>query len=154
WALAARARRRARSSRAAVEERPPSHRSLARPRARARARRARWQGAGRGNGEACRRSLRRAGSPSYPRLYIMDAPPQKKLNFITLAVFAPVLILTGALGFVLPPGPMGAAPAYNVFHILFGVLGGGFVLGRRASLIRTFNIGFGFIDLYQALASF
>ena len=84
----------------------------------------------------------------------MDAPARKKLNYITLAVFAPVLILTGALGFVLPPGPMSAAPAYNVFHIGFGALGGAFVLSRRAALIRGFNVGFGFIDLYQALASF
>ena len=77
----------------------------------------------------------------------------KKLNYITLAVFAPVLILTGALGFVLPPGPMSAAPAYNVFHIAFGALGVARVLTRRAALIRGFNSGFGIIDLDQALAS-
>lgn len=75
-------------------------------------------------------------------------------NRPVLAIFAPVLILTGALGFVLPPGPMSAAPAYNVFHIIFGVLGGAAVLSRRPALIRAFNVGFGLIDLYQALASF
>ena len=84
----------------------------------------------------------------------MDTLPKKNLNYLALAVFAPVLILTGALGFVLPPGPMSAAPAYNVFHILFGALGGAFVLSKRVDLIRAFNVGFGLIDLYQALASF
>lgn len=75
-------------------------------------------------------------------------------NRPVLTIFAPVLILTGALGFVLPPGPMSAAPAYNVFHIVFGLLGGAAVLSRRPGLIRAFNLGFGVIDLYQALASF
>lgn len=77
----------------------------------------------------------------------------KNLNRVVLAVFAPVLILTGALGFVLPPGPMSAAPAYNGFHIGFGVLGGLCVLSGRMPAIRAFNLGFGAIDLYQALAS-
>lgn len=83
----------------------------------------------------------------------MEAP-KKDLNRVVLAIFAPVLILTGALGFVLPPGPMSAAPAYNIFHIVFGALGGALVLARRPGPIRAFNIGFGLIDLYQAVASF
>jgi hypothetical protein len=83
----------------------------------------------------------------------MPAPARKDLNTVVLAIFAPVLILTGALGFVLPPGPMSAAPAYNIFHIAFGALGTALVLTRRDPAIRAFNIGFGLIDLYQALAS-
>ena len=79
---------------------------------------------------------------------------KKDLNYRVLAIFAPVLILTGALGFVLPEGPMSSAPAYNIFHIVFGALGGVLVLARRSAGIRMFNIGFGLIDLYQALASF
>lgn len=76
------------------------------------------------------------------------------LNRRVLAIFAPVLILTGVLGFVLPDGPMSAAPAYNIFHIVFGALGGVIVLSRNAAAIRGFNVGFGLVDLYQALASF
>jgi hypothetical protein len=84
----------------------------------------------------------------------MDKPLRKSLNYLTLAIFAPVLILTGALGFVLPPGPMSAAPAYNVFHIVFGAIGVALVLSKREASIRTFNVVFGLIDLYQAVASF
>lgn len=49
---------------------------------------------------------------------------------------------------------MSNAPAYNVFHIAFGLLGLAFVLSKNLKLIRAFNIGFGLIDLYQVLASF
>ncbi len=84
----------------------------------------------------------------------MNAPPKIFLNYITLAIFAPILILTGVLGFVLPDGLMSNAPAYNVFHIIFGVIGLIFVLSKNSNLIRGFNIGFGLLDLYQALASF
>ena len=83
----------------------------------------------------------------------MTALAKKSLNWSVLAVFAPVLILTGALGFVLPEGPMSSAPAYNVFHVVFGALGVLLVLRRREATIRAFNIGFGLIDLYQAAAS-
>ena len=84
----------------------------------------------------------------------MNTPPKWNLNYITLLIFAPVLILTGILGFILPPGPMSGAPAYNIFHIIFGIIGVIFVLSKNQNLIRTFNIGFGLIDLYQALASY
>lgn len=84
----------------------------------------------------------------------MNAPPKIFLNYITLAVFAPILILTGALGFILPETLMSGAPAYNIFHIIFGLLGLVLVLSKNSNLIRAFNIGFGLIDLYQALASF
>ena len=84
----------------------------------------------------------------------MDRPPKKNLNYITLSVFAPVLILTGVLGFILPPGPMSSASAYNIFHIIFGLIGLIFVLSNNQNLIRIFNVGFGLIDLYQAVASF
>ena len=78
----------------------------------------------------------------------------KTLNYYTLLIFAPVLILTGILGFVLPETLMSGAPVYNVFHIVFGVIGSASVLSRRESVIRGFNISFGLIDLYQAAASF
>ena len=77
-----------------------------------------------------------------------------KLNYFTLLVFAPILILTGFLGFILPDGLMSNAPSYNIFHIIFGIIGLLSVWSKRQNLIRGFNIGFGLIDLYQALASF
>jgi hypothetical protein len=81
---------------------------------------------------------------------------KKSINFITLAVFAPVLILAGVAGFLVPAHQSltsGAAP-YNIFHIFFGVFGLVIVWSRKQSLISFFNLGFGLIDLYQALASF
>ena len=77
----------------------------------------------------------------------------KNLNYITLIVFAPILILAGVLGFVLPDGPTSGAPAYNIFHIIFGAFGLILALSKRDDLIRGFNIGFGLIDLYQLAAS-
>ncbi len=83
----------------------------------------------------------------------MNQPPKWNLNYVTLLIFAPVLVLTGVLGFILPAGLMSNASAYNIFHIIFGIIGLVFVLSNNQNLIRTFNIGFGLIDLYQALAS-
>jgi hypothetical protein len=78
----------------------------------------------------------------------------KNLNYYVLLIFAPILILTGILGFILPQTLMSGAPAYNSFHIIFGAIGLISVLTKRQSLIRGFNISFGLIDLYQAAASF
>lgn len=77
-----------------------------------------------------------------------------KLNYFTLLIFAPVLILTGISGFILPGALMSNAASYNIFHIMFGFIGLVCVLSKKENLIRGFNIGFGLIDLYQALASF
>ena len=78
------------------------------------------------------------------------------INYYVLLVFAPVLILTGILGFVIPreKGLTSGAPAYNIFHIIFGLIGLGIVYSQHENCIRAFNIGFGLIDLYQAAASF
>jgi len=81
---------------------------------------------------------------------------KKSINFVTLAIFAPVLILAGVAGFLVPAQQSltsGAAP-YNVFHICFGTLGLIVLWTRKDSLVRFFNFGFGLIDLYQALASY
>lgn len=80
----------------------------------------------------------------------------KTINYKVLLIFAPILIIIGILGFVIPP-PMSVtsgAPAYNIFHILFGIFGLILVFTKRENLIRGFNIGFGLIDLYQAAAYF
>lgn len=78
------------------------------------------------------------------------------MNYYVLVIFSPVLILTGILGFLTPANKSltSGAPAYNIFHILFGLLGIGIAISQRDPLIRAFNIGFGLIDLYQAAASF
>ena len=78
------------------------------------------------------------------------------MNYYLLFVFAPVLILTGILGFIIPKEKSltSGEPAYNIFHIAFGLLGLMLVFLRDDALMRSFNIGFGLIDLYQAGASF
>lgn len=78
------------------------------------------------------------------------------LNYYVLAVFGPLLIIVGILGFIVPQNKSltSGAPAYNIFHIIFGVIGLVIVLTNNGPWIRAFNIGFGLIDLYQAAASF
>lgn len=80
----------------------------------------------------------------------------KTLNYKVLLVFAPLLILVGILGFIIPKEASfnSGESAYNIFHIFFGIFGLIILLTKRESFIRGFNIGFGLIDLYQALASF
>ena len=79
-----------------------------------------------------------------------------RLNWLVLIVFAPILIMVGVLGFVLPESVSltSNAPAYNWFHIAFGALGLLLALARKKSYARAFNLGFGLIDLYQAAAGF
>ena len=76
------------------------------------------------------------------------------VNARVLGVFGPVLIATGIGGFLIPPrfALMSGAPAYNVFHIVFGVIGTALVLAKTAAGIAVFNLGFGLVDLYQAVA--
>jgi hypothetical protein len=77
------------------------------------------------------------------------------LNVFTLAIFAPILILVGILGFIIPAdkSPTSGAAPYNIFHIIFGMIGAAIVLINHPAAIKSFNIGFGLIDLYQAAAS-
>jgi hypothetical protein len=79
----------------------------------------------------------------------------KTLNQKTLAVLAPLLILTGVAGFVIPPryNLMSNATPYNLFHIVFGVVGLWLVLTNSDLWASAFNFVFGLIDLYQVLAS-
>ena len=79
----------------------------------------------------------------------------KTLNQKTLAVLAPLLILTGIAGFLIPERytmMSGAAP-YNLFHIIFGVAGLWLVMTNSDLWASAFNLVFGLIDLHQALAS-
>jgi hypothetical protein len=81
---------------------------------------------------------------------------KKSVNYITLAIFAPVLILAGLAGFLIPAhlSLTSGALAYNVFHIVFGLIGLVVLWIGREILVNSFNAGFGLIDLYQALASY
>ena len=79
----------------------------------------------------------------------------KTLNQKTLAIFAPILILIGIAGFIIPERyslTSGAAP-YNLFHIFFGAVGLMLLMTNSDLLVSLFNFGFGLIDLYQVLAS-
>lgn len=81
---------------------------------------------------------------------------QNGLNRITLAVFAPLLILVGIGGFLIPSRlslTSGAGP-YNIFHIVFGAIGLLVLWSRKPEFVSLFNLGFGLIDLYQAAASY
>lgn len=82
--------------------------------------------------------------------------PTRSINFITLAIFAPLLIVVGVAGFLVPSqlSLTSGAPAYNVFHIGFGLLGLSVLWSKREWFVSLFNAGFGLIDLYQALASY
>ncbi|HVR64100.1 MAG TPA: hypothetical protein VMU50_19510 [Polyangia bacterium] len=82
------------------------------------------------------------------------APIWQRRSRWLLQVFAPVLIATGIAGFVIPPAAslMSGAPAYNVFHIIAGSLGAALALTGSAAAASAFNVGFGAIDLYQAVA--
>ena len=77
------------------------------------------------------------------------------LNYWVLIIFAPLLVLTGVSGFIIPADKSltSGAPAYNVFHIIFGIAGV-LVATHHPGEIRYFNIAFGLIDLYQAAASY
>jgi hypothetical protein len=83
-----------------------------------------------------------------------EGTPWVTRNVQVLTVFAPLLLLTGVLGFLLPPelSLMSGAAPYNVFHLLAGALGLGLVVARRVTAIITFNLVFGGIDLWQAVA--
>ena len=77
------------------------------------------------------------------------------LNQKTLTVFAPLLILTGIAGFVIPEqySLMSGATPYNLFHIFFGAVGLLVLMTKSELFASVFNFGFGLIDLYQVLAS-
>ena len=80
-------------------------------------------------------------------------PTRRDLNQLVSRIFGPTLIVTGIAGFIVPPkkAMTSGAPAYNVFHLIFGVVG--LLASRRRRTARAFNLGFGTIDLYQAVAS-
>lgn len=81
---------------------------------------------------------------------------RRSLNYKVLLILSPLLILAGVLGFALTPGiiPNSSEASYNIFHIVFGIIGLLLVIFRYENPIRIFNIVFGLIDIYQAIASY
>ena len=79
--------------------------------------------------------------------------PRHDVNRLVARGFGATLIVVGVAGFVIPPKKAltSGAPAYNIFHLFFGAAG--IAASRRHVTARAFNIGFGAIDLYQAVAS-
>ena len=78
------------------------------------------------------------------------------VNDYILLIFAPILVLAGLAGFIIPERKSltSGARSYNVFHIVFGMVGIAIVcFALDTSAVRWFNAGFGIIDLYQAAAS-
>ena len=75
-------------------------------------------------------------------------------NVQLLTAFAPLLLAAGVLGFVVPAhlSLMSGAPAYNIFHIVFGMIGTALVVGKSAVGVAAFNLGFGIVDVYQVVA--
>jgi hypothetical protein len=79
----------------------------------------------------------------------------RTLNQTTLIVLAPLLMLTGIAGFLIPEqySLMSNAVPYNLFHLICGAIGL-VLLQTKSDLVASgFNLGFGLIDLYQVLAS-
>ena len=70
-------------------------------------------------------------------------------------VLAPLLMLTGIAGFLIPErySLMSGAAPYNMFHLIFGALGLVLMSAKNDLLASVFNFGFGLIDLYQVVAS-
>jgi hypothetical protein len=81
---------------------------------------------------------------------------KKSANRLTLTVFAPLLILLAVAGFLIPAEKSltSGATAYNIFHLIFGAVGIVILLLKEERWAIIFNLGFGLIDLYQALASY
>ena len=81
---------------------------------------------------------------------------KRSLNQTVLLIFAPLLIIVGIAGLVIPADKSltsGAIP-YDIFHIFFGIVGVIILLAKSERRAIIFNIGFGLIDLYQAVASY
>ncbi len=71
-----------------------------------------------------------------------------------VGAFGAALVGVGGLGFVVPgAGASSTAPAYDAFHVAGGVVALALAKRGRPAPIRAFLVGFGAVDLYQALAS-
>jgi hypothetical protein len=79
----------------------------------------------------------------------MGSPPASTVwetrNAVVASVLAPLLVLTGALGFALPAcwALLSGAPAYNLFHGVAGMVGVRLVIrfGGRGAVASTWGSG-------------
>ena len=80
----------------------------------------------------------------------------ENLNFLILVILAPLLVLAGILGYITPTGlkKISTEPAYNIFHIVCGLGGALVLLSNNDDAVKTFNILYGLINLYQFAASY
>jgi hypothetical protein len=75
-------------------------------------------------------------------------------NLGLLRLFALLLLIAGVLGFVVPAelSLMSGAAPYNVFHLGAGAVAQVIVLRKSVRGAIAFNIAFGAIDVWQAIA--
>jgi hypothetical protein len=97
------------------------------------------------------------GETSLPTAAASAADPAagwQRRSRLLLQLFAPVLIATGFSGFVMPESAalMSNACPYNVFHLIAGSVGVALAFSKNPRAASTFNVAFGGIDLYQAVA--
>ena len=74
---------------------------------------------------------------------------------LALGGLGALLVGVGVLGFLAQGdrGSTSTAPAYNIFHLAFGALALGLTAWGQPAAGQAFLVGFGLVDLYQALAS-
>lgn len=80
----------------------------------------------------------------------------ENLNFLILVITAPLLVLVGILGYITPSGlkRISTEPAYNIFHIVCGLCAAIVLLSNNDDAVKTYNIVYGILNLYQFAASF
>jgi hypothetical protein len=84
----------------------------------------------------------------------VEPKPGREVRRGVVGAFGAVLVLVGGLGFVAPDeGGSSTAPAYNAFHLASGLMALDLARRGRPAATRAFLVGFGAIDIYQALAS-
>jgi len=84
----------------------------------------------------------------------MPTRPGPEIRRWSVGAFGAALVGVGGLGFARPgAGASSTAPAYDAFHVAGGVVALALAGRGRPAPIRAFLVGFGAIDLYQALAS-
>ncbi len=78
----------------------------------------------------------------------------RRCRRVAVGGFGAALVAVGGLGFARPDaGASSTAPAYNTFHVAAGVVALTVAVRGRPAANRAFLVGFGAVDLYQALAS-
>jgi hypothetical protein len=79
-----------------------------------------------------------------------------KLNTLSLGLLSVLIMLLGAIGFLVPEyvSVLSTTYAYNLFRVDLGLIGIIMALSGDKRIIRYGNLGMGIIFFYQASASF